>query len=313
MIDLSQKKILIVGMGSAGKRHAKAAKDLNACVSTYSRRQDVGDFHDMVTALSANDWDLVIIANETSEHHQSLKQLVDAHFSGKVLIEKPLVNHIEEVKSVSHLENVSVAYNLRFHPVIQHVKDWLSRRDGHVVGASFYVGQDLSSWRPTRHLEETYSSQKSLGGGVLRDLSHELDLALWLLGPVSRVTSLGGRVSDITIDSDDYWNILSIHEKCPNVTVHLNYLDHPAKRQLKLWTASETLEVDFLTGKLQEGPDYVHLPMDSMMSSYDQLAAIFNNQIDVCSLDQASQVMHYINAIEKAANDACWVEMGGMG
>lgn len=311
MADLSGKNILVIGMGSAGHRHARLAENLGAHVSTFSRRSDVADHDDLATTVAASNWDLVIIANETSSHGSTLNTLSALGYHGKVFIEKPLCLNVDDLPKELKFESIYVAYNLRFHPVVHHVKDWISRRKDTLIGASFYVGQHLSEWRPNRDVSSTYSANKSAGGGVLRDLSHELDLALWLLGPVSRVTSLGGKVSDVTVDSDDFWNILSLHRQCPNVTIHLNYLDQPAKRTLKLWSKTESLEVDFLTGKLQEGPDYVHLPLEANQTYTSQLVAIFEDHEGLCSYEQGKSVMNYIEAIEMSIDKEQWVQLMG--
>ena len=113
------------------------------------------------------------------------------------------------------------------------------------------------------------------------------------------------------MDSDDFWNILSVHKHCSNVSIHLNYLDQPAKRTLKLWTKNESLEVDFLTGRLQEGPDYVHLPMDANQTYVSQLAAMFSDHKDLCSYSNGISVMEYIEAIERSADKGQWINLEG--
>jgi hypothetical protein len=67
------------------------------------------------------------------------------------------------------------------------------RLDGRsAITVSAYVGQDLRDWRPGRDHRTTASATQQAGGGVLRDLSHELDYLLWLFGPWQRVAALGG-------------------------------------------------------------------------------------------------------------------------
>ena len=45
-----------------------------------------------------------------------------------------------------------------------------------------YAGQCLPTWRPESDYKNTYSAKSEKGGGVLRDLSHEIDLCLSLVG-----------------------------------------------------------------------------------------------------------------------------------
>ena len=39
-----------------------------------------------------------------------------------------------------------------------------------------------SNWRPKQDYHTSYSAYKNKGGGVLLDLSHELDYATWIFG-----------------------------------------------------------------------------------------------------------------------------------
>ena len=69
-----------------------------------------------------------------------------------------------------------IAYNIRFSRALGVIRDALARcliGNVHVVHA--VVGQDLAQWRPGRELAETVSASQKNGGGVLRELSHELD------------------------------------------------------------------------------------------------------------------------------------------
>ena len=47
------------------------------------------------------------------------------------------------------------------------------------------VGHDLKKWRPDINYKDSVSAKKSLGGGALRELSHEIDLATHLFGTPS--------------------------------------------------------------------------------------------------------------------------------
>ena len=45
-------------------------------------------------------------------------------------------------------KQISVAYNLRFHPIIQRLKNLIEGED--VLSVQAYVGQYLPDWRPQR-------------------------------------------------------------------------------------------------------------------------------------------------------------------
>src|SRR2546421_323520 len=74
-----------------------------------------------------------------------------------------------------------------------------------IVSAEVRTASWLPGWRPGRDYRATYSASRALGGGVLRDMSHELDYPSWLFGPWRRLTALGGHLSPLEIESDDCW------------------------------------------------------------------------------------------------------------
>ena len=72
-------------------------------------------------------------------------------------------------------------------------------------------------------ITEKLFSEVVLGGGVLNDLSHELDLVTCF--EMASPFGDGGKLSDLEIDSEDCFSVLLSSEKCKHITVHLNYLN----------------------------------------------------------------------------------------
>src|SRR5947209_4960132 len=66
---------------------------------------------------------------------------------------------------------------------------------GRVSAVRLWFGSWLPDWRPNVDYRTTYSARANLGGGVLLDAIHELDLCLWLLGgePVDVIGAVVGR------------------------------------------------------------------------------------------------------------------------
>jgi predicted dehydrogenase len=87
-----------------------------------------------------------------------------------------------------------------------------------------YVGQYLPDWRPSIDYSENYSAKKDMGGGVLLDLSHEINIVSALMGRANDVFCRCGRISELNIDSEDFADVLLSHERAASV-IHLNYLE----------------------------------------------------------------------------------------
>ena len=107
---------VVIGLGSIGQRHARVLKELGHGVTTVSRRGD-GDHTSIASAIAAARPGYAVIATETSQHAESLRQLAEADFRGSVLVEKPLFAHAAPAPDYPFASLV-VGYNLRFHPVM---------------------------------------------------------------------------------------------------------------------------------------------------------------------------------------------------
>lgn len=242
-------KTLIVGAGSIGIRHAEVIASLGFELAIVSSRTDLVEhtFNSIEEAVSEFKPDYVVLANQTAKHSQAFEELMSTGFSGRVLLEKPANIDYKTFSSAS-FGSVHIAYNLRFHPVLIALRDELEGQK--VLSVQAYVGQDLNTWRPGRAVDEQYSAHTEQGGGVLRDLSHELDYLQWMFGKVLKLTALGGRIGNVTVNSDDSWSIILLMEQVPQVSLSMNYFDIPGSRNLRVITGKDTYFADFVAGTL---------------------------------------------------------------
>ena len=76
-----------------------------------------------------------------------------------------------------------VGCNLRFHPCIAFIKNYLNRKKlGVVYGIHHEVGYYLPFWRKGTDYRRNYAAWKRMGGGIILDGIHEFDLLFWLNG-----------------------------------------------------------------------------------------------------------------------------------
>lgn len=299
---------LVIGFGSLGARHARILEGLGHSVSIVSRRRLAGDrpvFASLDEALAHGSFDHAVIAVETAQHHAALTALADAGHSGSVLVEKPLFA-APALPPAHGFRAAGVGYNLRFHPAVQALSAALDNRPAEI--ADLYVGQWLDDWRPGRSAVTTYSALQAAGGGVLRDLSHELDLITWLFGPWQRVAALGGRLSTVTVDADDAWGIILACERCPVVTLQMNYLDRIPKRTIRIQNNGHTLAADLIANRFAGGdqPQAYAIDRDATYLALHQ--ALLAGSGAVASLEDGLAIVELIAAIEQAARERRWIE-----
>ena len=78
-----------------------------------------------------------------------------------------------------------VGYNLRFHPVLIYLKQFLIRKK--IFSINVISHSYLPNWRKINY-RHSISANKKLGGGVLLELSHELDYLKWIFKNIKIVT-----------------------------------------------------------------------------------------------------------------------------
>ncbi|MCK1387481.1 gfo/Idh/MocA family oxidoreductase [Bradyrhizobium sp. 21] len=300
---MSPASAVVVGLGSIGTRHARVLGELGLSVTTVSRRGG-GNHGSIGEALSRGPVDYVVIATETAQHVEALRGLADAGFRGTVLVEKPILARPEPLPTFAFAK-LFVAYNLRFHPVMVALAGHLDGRPAITVSA--YVGQDIRDWRPGRDHRATASSTVAAGGGVLRDLSHELDYLLWLFGPWRRVAALGGASGTRDLEVDDHLALLMEMARAQVVQVHLDYLDRAGLRRIRINLADETIEADLVGGNLIVNGIAAPYASERDTSYRAMHQAVLNGDGQVCSLAEGIAVVDLIDASERALNSKSWV------
>lgn len=299
--------VCVIGFGSIGRRHAEVLQFLGHEVSVVSRREVdwPQTFKNLNLCLSEKKIDYFVVAGRTNEHADVLAAIIKERPQAKILVEKPIFKNSEE-NHFHHLENVFVGHNLRFHPVFLKLKELL--RGEKILSVSIYVGQYLPSWRPGQKIEESYSASREQGGGVLRDLSHELDYMNALFGPWKSLCSQVGKWSDLPIDSEDHVSVMLATEKCPMLQVQLNYVDRITQRFIIVNTQDNTFKCDFIKGevtskdknfelKSERNETYIKLHQAMLSGDFRQL----------CSFKEGVEVLKLIEAIELASEGHEWI------
>ncbi len=303
---------LITGYGSIGARHANILKEMEHSVHVVSKR-DIKDFpcyKSIKEALQNRDFDYVVISNETYNHYNSFIELNESEYSGKLIIEKPVFLDSLSLPQ-SDFENVFVAYNLRFHPVVQKLHEFLNGKE--IYSIQVYAGQYLPDWRPGTDYSKCYSASKVMGGGVLRDLSHELDYINWIAGGWKRVAAIGGKFSSLQIDSDDVFVLLLEMKNCPVASVQMNYLDRKARREIIVNMKDHSIKADLIHNTLEIDGEIKMFEMKKDLTYTMQHKAILSgNYSTACTLKQGMDVLNLIHAAESASKKQEWVNISDL-
>jgi predicted dehydrogenase len=205
-------RFAIVGFGSAGVRVLQVLRGLRAEAEflVVSRNAATGEGFEATSSLDdviAFRPDAVIVAGPATTRADVLRQV--GSLNVPVFIEKPLAHTLADAASVLDLlgpavERSQLGYNLRFSESLIAFRDLVrGGRFGRVLRFNAETAQYLPDWRPEKDYRETVSARADLGGGVLLELSHELDYLRWIFGDWDWVSAWTGRTSSLEIDVED--------------------------------------------------------------------------------------------------------------
>ncbi len=249
-------KVLIIGLGSIGRRHIKNIKAFDKGIQIALWRQqhrdkELGDVQELVSEVffdqaDALAWgcDAAVIANPAPMHLPVA--LLLARQGAHLFIEKPLSDTlagIDELVAIRDQRQLTmmVGYVLRFAPPVQALKEAIADgRIGRILSMSASVGRYLQQWRPGDYRAQV-SAQKDLGGGVVLELSHEMDYLRWLGGEITQVTGLHIRAGDFDIDVEDVAEISMVLQDKVMAHVHLDMLDRASHRDCRIVGSEGTL------------------------------------------------------------------------
>ncbi len=243
-------RALIVGLGSIGKRHLRNLRAILPTAEITVWRQHGRSGNDIDFYPQANKFvysledalntrpEIAIIANPASYHIKTGLEL--AHAGTSLLVEKPISNQVEAVSDLIELctsqsLTLMTGYNLRFQPALQALQQQVREGIiGQVLCLQAEVGQYLPEWRPDSNYSQGVSAQRQLGGGVVLELSHELDYARWLMGEIATVSAQTKKLSDLAVDVEDTANIQLTFTSGAIGNLHLNMIQRDNSRTCKL-------------------------------------------------------------------------------
>ena len=296
-------KVLIIGFGSIGKKHFLALKNLNHKVSllSLSAKEEFKNapIYRSLKECDLNEFDLFIIANITTEHFNTLKTLDELVKDKTILVEKPLFKKNQNFTSSKN--HIYVAYLLRFHPVIVALKRLLKGEK--IYFASLICNSYLPHWRALDY-RQNYSAKKELGGGVLLDLSHEIDLAFFLFKDLELIYSQNAKISELDITSDDFAFLALKNTQEPKIHIDIDYYSKVNKREIIIHTLEKSFKADLINNNIEiyhknQSQKILNFENDTIKTLQNLHHAVFEKDKELCDLKQALKVLEICDEVRK--------------
>ena len=262
-------RILIVGFGSIGKKHLSIARRLfpDAQIMVLRHKKSPADI-EHANFVSNSEKEAIdfspqisVICNPSS-HHLSIATIL-ATAGSNLLIEKPISNETKGVLKLikfckANKKVIHIGYNLRYRKSLLFFKNEIDNKCiGKILSVRSEVGQYLPSWRADSDYRSSVSAKKSLGGGVLLELSHELDYLRWIFGEITWVRSTTAKLSSLDIDVEDYANLTLGIERpgdhnCIIANLTLDFFRHDDYRTCYAIGENGTLKWDGIKDTVQK-------------------------------------------------------------
>jgi predicted dehydrogenase len=256
------KRVLVCGAGSIGRRHIANLLQLGAEVSVWRARSEmiaeitrdfpVQTFTDLNNAIAAAE--AVVVATATDQHVAIATATLKAERA--LFIEKPLSHDWEGIDNLSHLAKdkiVEVGFQFRAHPNLIALASQL-RQPAHqrLLTYRLAMGHRLDAWRPNQVYEQGYSAHAARGGGALFDLIHQIDIALWLFGPVVGVHAVLAKLGVLNIQGDDVTNLLLTHKNGTTGHIQLDMASPVYRCEVEVMTTDGLFRWSNAEGKLRQ-------------------------------------------------------------
>jgi predicted dehydrogenase len=270
-------RIVINGLGSIGRRHIRLlrARFPHAKIMTLRHKgcDDTIAEADICTT-SLNEAvsfapDIAIIS--TPAPHHAAPAIALAQAGVHLLIEKPMAATLDAANAIAEAAltagvKVQIGYNLRFMESLAVFREAIHiGKAGRISSVRAEVGQYLPDWRPGSDWRNAVSARSDLGGGVLLELSHELDYLRWIFGEVESVQGWLGRNGAFEIDVEDTVHALMHFRSAVPVNrvgapavanVNLDFIRRDTVRRCLAIGEEGTLEWDGIASRVRLlGPD----------------------------------------------------------
>ena len=282
----------------------------------------VGDARDAV-ALGV---DIAIIATPAPYHIEAA--LVFLRGGIPVLVEKPLAVVAREGERLVHdgvatrsaFIRSAVGYVLRHQPAFGAVQAVFEHgRLGALRSARIEAHSYLPEWRPDQDYRCSVSATRELGGGVLRELSHEIDYAAALCGRIDSVIGWRNARTSLAIDVEEQAELMLRHEGGNVTSLSLDFGVHASV--LRCMHASFDhgyLDWDVETGRVRvNGRNRLELDRAYPIERDEMFARQLRDFVDAamtegrpkCTVDDGLEVLRVIEAAERSFASGAWEQV----
>lgn len=205
---MNKKTILIVGSGSIALKHYKNLSRFYNIHFVSNRenffKKKIKFYKNIKTATKCNEYYFSIIANQTKDHLKTLKILISKKIH--IYCEKPIFhkkfNFLELGKQLDKYKlNFYCGYQLQQNYSILFLEKFLKKKK--LDSFQYKVGYNVLNWRKAKIRKDSYFLNKKLGGGVIFELVHEINIIKKLFGKIDKIFTFKKNSNKPLLDCED--------------------------------------------------------------------------------------------------------------
>jgi predicted dehydrogenase len=212
-------KLLIIGLGSMGKRRARNLMALGLTgIAGFDpradRRQEAEDKYGIRTLAGLSEdaikeFDTVVISTPPDMHNEYIGLALE--YARPCFVEASVIlEGLDELNKMSKDRKVLVAPSctMRFHPTIKTIKGIVNGGEyGKITNFTYHFGQYLPDWHPWEDIRDFYVGKKETGG-AREIVPFELTWLTDITGMPEEVFAFYGKTLEMGVDIDDSYNMV---------------------------------------------------------------------------------------------------------
>ena len=300
--------ILIIGSGLIASKHKKILeknKKINHITTIKSRSFTSNSFQ------NKKKFNLALICSPSSMHLKHIDLLVKNSIN--FFVEKPLscrnFNFKKLIKKIDikNIKTTEVGYVFRHDQNAIWIKKQLEKKSfGKILYSQIICKTNFLKWREKNYIK-TVSAHKKLGGGVLNELSHELDYALWFFGNLKIKSAQNYSRNKLRLNVEDLSIIHAENQKI-KLNIILDMLSFSNERKLYIFSEKKTIIWDLLKDNIkiiEINKKIIKINKIKNDKFYLQMDSLIKNHFDkrtTVNLKDGYNVVNLINKIKLVSN-----------
>ena len=245
--------------------------------------------------------DCAIVASPATEHIRQARALADV--GSHLLIEKPLSASLAGVDDLIGIcknkgLTLMVGYNMAYLDVLSaFIEKARAGIVGRLLAIQANVGQYLPDWRPHLDYRNSVSVGADRGGGVIMELSHELEYVDRLIGGTAEIFCFAGDSGLLEADVEDCADIVMKSSEGVVAQIHMDMLQKKPSRMCRIFGSEGSASLDIL-GALAAAEDRNKMYRDQLAHFFQCVKGLATPLV---SGERGRRVMELILAAKESA------------